>query len=176
MAIRTNDPDSHQKSLELGLLDMVVDAEPRMHGNFTSWVLYEDRFNFYGKGFSSIELTPESAKDLTLIYCPIAFDHSNRTILQHLEEANYFFKEKIELDSFTSVATFAKTGIGLAVLPQRLAEVHSARKELSKVSVKGFSPKGFGTHSICVTVIESQADRQRIKLLVRMLRDWFKTS
>lgn len=175
ITIKTNEPSLHHKALELGLLDMVVDAEPRMLGDFISWVLYEDRFNFYGKAADElVDLDPNSISDMPLIYCPQAFDHQNKSILHHLEEAGYYFKEKIELDSFTSVATFAKKGLGLSVLPNRLAEIHLSPRGLEKVGLKGFAGKGFGAHSIYATTSSSQADQQRIKVLVRLLREWFK--
>lgn len=175
LAIRTSGAFQHQKVLENAELDMLVDAEPRIVGDFTSWVLYEDKFNFYGQnGALEQELNTEAASSLPLIYCPTAFDQDNKSILQHLEVKGYLFKEKIELDSFTAVATFTKTGLGLGILPQRLASASVKSKLLCGIAMKGFSPKGFGTHNICATVRSSSVDDKRIRLLVKLLREWFK--
>jgi DNA-binding transcriptional LysR family regulator len=175
LAISTHVPLGHHKALELGHLDMIVDSEPRVLGDFTSWMLYEDRFNFYGKKKEfSAELTPESARNLTLIYCPAAFDEDNKSILQHLEERGYFFRDKMELDSFTSVASFCEKGLGIAVLPQRLAATYLTSKSLSLIAMKDFPAKGFGAHSICATVRAAAAHDKRILLIVKLLRGWFK--
>lgn len=175
VSIKTNSRISHQDALASGQLDLLVDAEPRTVGDFTSWVLYEDRFNFYGKKDSvPLELSPDKTNSLSLIYCPNAFDSENKRILQHLEESGYHFKEKIELDSFPAVATFTKNGIGVGVLPQRLAESHLSSRHFSPVSLKGFSQKGFGVHSICATIRSASANDKRIRLLVKLLKERFK--
>jgi DNA-binding transcriptional LysR family regulator len=176
VAIRTNGQFNHNKMLESGQIDLLLDAEPRITGDFTSWNIYEDRFNFYGKKdiVPSI-LNPDLIENLTLIYCPAAFDSKNKRILNHLEEAQYFFKERIELDSFPAVATFAKNGNGIAVLPERLAEPYLNSKQLVLISLKGFSKKGFGPHNICATVRLGSEKDMRIKLILKLLREWFKT-
>lgn len=172
LSLRTN--GDHPRALEDGELDILVDAEPRVRGDFTSWTLYEDRFGFHGaSGKVPSSLTPEDAPAMTLIFSPVAFDGENKGILRHLEEKGYFFGEKVELDSFTAVRTFARTGLGLAVLPQRLAE-DSNRKDLAPVALKGFPAKGFGSHSICATIRSSRTDDPRLRLLVKALRENFK--
>ncbi len=175
LSIRTNGPSLNQSALESGQLDILVDAEPRLLGNFTSWTLYKDKFNFYAKkGSLPAELYPENITNIPLIYCPLAFDENNKSILTYLQEAGYQFKETIELDSFTTSSTFGKNGIGLCVLPQRLAEEAIKSKKLVKISMEGFSPKGFGTHSICATVRSSSDDDRRLRSLVKLLKEWFK--
>jgi DNA-binding transcriptional LysR family regulator len=173
LLIRTSGSFNHKQALESGELDVLVDAEPRVLGDIMSWTLYEDRFNFYGvmEKLPS-NLSPESIGNLPLIFSPSAFDRDNKNILQHLEERGYFFKEKMELDSFCAVRTFCNTGMGLAVLPLRLAE--SSIGALSQVSLKGFPQRGFGTHSICASVKSNRADDYRIRVLVKALRERFK--
>ncbi len=176
LSITTHSPARYQKAIEEGLLDLLVDAEPRLFGEVTSWVLYDDRFNFYGRKASiPPEVTTEEARNLTLIYCPQACDENNKSILRHLEENGYFFREKIELDSFTSVATFGEKGLGVAVLPQRLASSYVSSKRISHISLKGFPMTGFGRHSICATTRSVLAEDKRIRLVIKMLKAWFKT-
>lgn len=175
ITIRTSSEFVHQRKLESGELDLLVDAEPRLVGDFTSWALYEDRFNFYGKkGIVPATLTNTEIKDMTLVYQPTAYDSENRNILNHLEEAGYHFKEKIELDSFVAVTTFVKSGVGIGVIPQRLAETHVATKHISPISLKGISAKGFGSHTIYATVRSSSIDDKRIRTVVKALREEFK--
>ncbi|MGZ3802502.1 MAG: LysR family transcriptional regulator substrate-binding protein, partial [Bdellovibrio sp.] len=175
LSIKTNNISNNLKDLESGQLDMLVDAEPRVVGDFSSWVLYRDHFNFYGKK-SAIpnNLTPETIEKIPLVSCPSAFDQENKTILYHLEEKGYYFKEKIELDSFTAVATFCKKGLGLGVLPQKLAASSVESGKLAEITLKGFSQKGFGIHSICATAKSDSTDNPRIRFLLKLLKNWFK--
>ena len=175
ITIRTSTEFVHQRKLESGELDLLIDAEPRLVGEFTSWALYEDRFNFYGKkGIVPATLTNADTKNLPLVYQPTAYDSKNRNILSHLEEAGYHFKEKIELDSFVAVTTFVKSGVGIGVIPQRLAETHIATKHISPISVKGISSKGFGSHTLYATARSSSIDDKRIRAVVKALREKFK--
>jgi DNA-binding transcriptional LysR family regulator len=173
LSIHTSEMFHHQKALEVGEIDILVDTEARITGDLISWKLYEDRFNFYMPKSNIKEWTPETIDSLTLIYCPTAIDGDNKKITQHLEEKGYFFKEKIELDSFTSVIAFAKKGLGLAVLPQRLAENSIKSRLFQRTTLVNFSHKGFGVHHFTATIHESRKDDPRIRFLVRSLKDWF---
>lgn len=109
LLIKTSAASGHQAALRKGLLDAVVDAEPRMRDDLTSWRLYEDRFAFFASPSAGLEnIVPANARGIALLYCPAAFDSENRHLLQHLEEKNYDFTEKMEFDSFTAVKTFAE--------------------------------------------------------------------
>lgn len=174
LSIHSSEVLSHKESLEQGKIDILVDAEPRLSEELISWELYEDRFNFYTAKKKIEILTPQSIGSLALIYSPLAFDRNNKKITQHLEEKGYFFNEIIELDSFTSVMAFAKKGLGLAVLPQRLAEVSTNGRQLHLFSLDNFSAKGFGIHNFTATIHESRKDDPRIRFLIRHLREWFK--
>lgn len=175
ITIRTSNSSSHQAALDKGELDVLVDAEPRLVGDFTSWRLYDDTFCFYGApGKIPSSLDPSSIGTIPLIFCPTAFDRENRTILQLLEERGYFFNEKMELDSFPTVKAFAQSGMGLAVLPRRLAESFALPRQLAKINMKGLSAIGMGPHSIYATVRSNRTDDPRIKLLLKELRKWFK--
>lgn len=165
---------SHSQSLALGEIDILIDAEPRLSGGAISWNLYEDRFNFYCRKSLSDDLTPVMITDTTLIFNPNAFDNENKKILQHLEERGYFFKERLEFDSFMAVLAFARKGVGLAILPNRLAHADVEGGRLKRSLLKGFPLNGFGQHQFAATVMESKKDDQRIKTLIQALRSWLR--
>jgi DNA-binding transcriptional LysR family regulator len=161
------------RALEREDIDIIVDAEPRLSDQLISWDLYSDRFNFYMRT-NAKSLNPETIGSMPLIYSPNAYDQDGKKIIPHLEENGYFFKERIELDSFMAVLAFAKKGVGLAVLPNRLAEASAAGGHLHSVNLKGFSPKGFGTHNFSATILEKRKDDARLRFLIQMLKKWFK--
>ncbi len=173
LSIKTNGASHHLSLLQQGLLDIVVDAEPQISGDFVSWVLYEDKFNFYAKPGFLDSLEPELAKDIPLIYVPEAFDAEGKRIQHHLNEAGYFFKEMIELDSFTAVRTFCLQGWGVAVLPERLAKSHLQESQLQVVRLKSFSTHGFGGHSICATLRANRSEDARLRHLIKNLKSHF---
>jgi DNA-binding transcriptional LysR family regulator len=174
LSVFTSDPIDHVRSLEREDIDILVDAEPRLSDQLISWDLYSDRFNFYMRGHTVKSLNPETIGDLPLIYSPGAYDQDGKKIAQHLEENGYFFKERIELDSFMAVLAFAKKGLGLAVLPNRLAEVSVTASQIHSVQLKGFAAKGFGTHNFSATILEKRKDDPRLRFLIQTLKRWFK--
>ncbi|HWU43628.1 MAG TPA: substrate-binding domain-containing protein, partial [Bdellovibrio sp.] len=174
ISIYTSDPDKHLRSLENENIDMIVDAEPRISDKLISWSLYSDRFNFFSRAHMDHVQTFETLKSLPLIYSPNAYDSDGKKINQHLEEKGFFFREHIELDSFMAVLAFAKKGIGLAVLPNRLAEASLEDRKIHSVNLQGFSSKGFGSHEFAATILDSRKDDPRLRFLIQFLKKWFK--
>lgn len=174
ISIFTSDSISHQEALANGRIDILVDAEPRLSDELISWNLYEDRFNFFMSKNKADELTSKLIDSTPLIYSPAAFDFENRRIMQHLEEKGYHFKERMEFDSFMAVLAFAKKGLGLAVLPNRLAQSAVIAGQLRYVSVKGFSSKGFGSHHFAATIQDARKNDPRLRFLVTELKNWFR--
>lgn len=174
ISILTTDPEDHQRSLRNGVIDVLVDSEPRLSDEIITWSLYEDRFNFYLKPGTNKIPEEHLTETMPLIYSPSAVDHENKSILQSLEERGYYFKERIELDSFMAVKAFARNGVGLAVLPQRVAEAPGENRQLDRLALKNFPVKGFGAHTFAASILESRKDDPRIRQFIRSLKNWFK--
>jgi DNA-binding transcriptional LysR family regulator len=174
ISIFTSESISHAEALAGGRIDILVDAEPRLSDQLISWNLYEDRFGFFMSKSKAEEWEAGSTDSAPLIYSPAAFDFENKRILQHLEEKGYHFKERMEFDSFMAVLAFAKKGLGLAVLPNRLAHAAVNAGQLRRVSLKGFSSKGFGPHHFAATIRENRKDDPRLRLLISELKGWFR--
>ena len=174
-SIFTNESMSHIKALERGEIDLLVDAEPRLNGDFVSYKLYDDRFNFFSKEKVSKYVTPETCNTQPLIFSPAAFDENGQKILHHLESAGFQFRERMEMDSFNAVMAYAKAGLGLAVLPQRLAKSAVEEGSLNPVRVAGFTASGFGRHSFMATLHDSRKDDHRLIFLIRSLKQWCKS-
>lgn len=172
LSIFTSESLSHSRALQEGEIDVLIDSEPRIDARVISWNLYEDRFAFYMSPKVARDLAPETLGGLPLISSPSAFDQDNRKISQHLDMAGYDFRERLEFDSFTAVLAMARKGVGLAVLPVRLAESSVKAKRLEQVALKGFSAKGFGPHHFSATVLENRKDDPRTKFLIHELRSW----
>ncbi len=164
VSLKTNSQNGHLADLSAGLLDLLVDAEPRAHAGLTLWPLYSDRFSFYSQ--KKIELTPDSASGLSLLWVRGVFDESNLTLEQHLSQGGYRFQREYTFDSFATVKRMAAKGLGVAILPQRLAEKDG---ELHRIRARGLK-EGFGPHRIYATVSPRKENDPRVKTLVGLLK------
>ncbi len=173
ISLKTSSEIQQLELLARGEIDILVDAEPRITGDFISWPLYKDKFNFFFKSGAIRELDPVSSRHLTLIYVPQAIDSDNRSPLFHLETNGYTFSKKMALDSFTTAQSFCEKGIGLAILPTRLQE--AGKSHTSFVKLDGFQARGFGEHTICATIRASDVKTPRIEQFVKNLKKWFKS-
>jgi DNA-binding transcriptional LysR family regulator len=172
ISLKTSSEVKKLDLLEQGEIDILVDSEPRVTGDFVSWPLYKDKFNFFYKADKILELNPISSRNLTLIFVPQAIDSENRSPLYHLETVGYSFSKRIALDSFTTAQSFCAKGIGLAILPMRLQEI--GKLSTSLVKLEGFSIRGFGEHTICATIRSSDTNTPRISHFIKNLKKWFK--
>lgn len=165
LSLKTDSQRSHLEELNNGTLDLLVDAEPRHRRNLAMWPLYTDRFSFYATK-TTTELNPETAKGLTLLFVRNAFDEDDVAIEGHLKNVGYQFQQEYTFDSFTTVKRMAEKGLGVAVLPQRLADKEG---KLKLIKAKGFK-EGFGHHGIFATVSPHRENDKRVKTLVSLLR------
>lgn len=172
LCIRTYSPSGHLTDFNSGLIDLLVDSEPRIIGDVVSYPLYADHFNIFGAPQLKLKnLTSESTKPLALLYVSSAFDEKNITIEDHLKKRNYRFSRRYAFDSFATVKRLAIRGLGIAVLPQRLADEDVRAKHLVNIHLEGFSRGGFGPHKIYASFKESAKGDARIKAVFRLLKD-----
>lgn len=172
LCIRTYSPTQHGGDLEAGLIDLLVDAEPRSLGEVSSFPLYTDRFGFYGlREFASSELNPSTASSFALLQVASAFDEKNISIEGHLHQRGYRFSRKYSFDSFATVKRLATKGLGIAVLPHRLAAEDLKTKRLHSLRLSGFPREGFGTHRIYASFSSRSREDQRLRLLFRLLKE-----
>jgi DNA-binding transcriptional LysR family regulator len=176
--LKTNAEKDHFRALEDGSVDIVVDAEPKQREGFISWALYTDQFSLFAQRVVSSKRKNEGeGVSRPFIYVPHASDQTGkslRVIIDH--QWSGLFKEEIQLDSFSTVLRFVMKGVGIGVLPIRLA-----KQELINSNIEVFKPKGhkgvfnFGEHRICATVLDKRRDDVRLKSLVELLRKFIKS-
>jgi DNA-binding transcriptional LysR family regulator len=174
LSLRTGSQESHNQGLNIGTMDMLVDAEPRLFGENRSWPLYTDAFAFYARSSASHELTPESAKAMALVYVPKIFDKNDVSLEEHLKRQGYAFKKEYIFDSFSTVKRLALRGLGVAILPIRLATEDVSANRLRRLSAKGFAKDGFATHTVCATLSAKRVGDARLKLMIRELKKFLK--
>lgn len=163
----TRNEKDHWSKLVFGSLDAIVDAEPKVDYQWDSHVLYTDLFNFFvSKKYG------EDAGTKNLIYVEKAYDENGLSIRDHCVKNQVQFSESYKLDTFISVKAFSLAGLGIGVLPERLAKSDLEAGRLKRISIKGFSNRGFGRHRICFSITPSGRADLRIKLLQQELKKY----
>lgn len=175
VSVRTSSGQNVFHQLTEGKIDLLVDAETRASDLTTSWALYTERFGFYA-AFSERgkALSPDDTKSETLLYVPNAQDEAGIAIEHHIKLQDYSFRQEGVFDSFATVKRLAVRGLGIAVLPMRLAEEDIKARRLAPISLQGFSQQGFGKHTIYATISTHRSQDQRVKKVISMLRAHFK--
>jgi DNA-binding transcriptional LysR family regulator len=108
---------------------------------------------------------------LALLYVASAFDEKNISIEGHLRQRGYRFTRKYAFDSFATVKRLATRGLGIAVLPTRLAAEDVKAKRLHPLRLAGFVREGFGTHRIYASFSDRSQEDQRLRSLFRLLKE-----
>ncbi len=180
LSVKTNFYQDPLADLVSGRVDLLVDAEPQVKTSLISWPLYSDKFSFFvSPAFGNKRISPSEATAENIIFVQKAFDENRLTIDDHLQQAGYRFARQYCFDSFSTVKRLCIKGMGIAVLPKRLAEYDVKQKLIKPISLKGFSTDGFGRHSICATVVSENGKDLRLKKLIALLKshlDQFRTA
>jgi DNA-binding transcriptional LysR family regulator len=134
----------------------------------TQFELYQDYFGFFCSRGNE-ELSPKTP----LIYVSTAKDGKGRTIEKTLKEARIGRLHQYDLDSFDSVKALVSEGLGVGVLPVRLAAQSVQSGELLPVSMPGIG-KRFGQHQFYCSLLTQDMDDVRIATTVKELSAWCK--
>jgi DNA-binding transcriptional LysR family regulator len=165
LALRTADGSRHRERLLHGSIDLVVEACPDENEKVTSIRVGTDCFGVY------IPKGAPDFKQLPWVYVPYAKDDEGKFISDLLREQGISPREVYELDTFAAVLEFVAAGIGVGVLPGRLA-----RKVIKFGMIRRYPsiPKDFGTHSICASFLNENRNDPRIASATRSLREYLK--
>jgi DNA-binding transcriptional LysR family regulator len=166
LALRTADGSRHRERLLHGSMDLVVEACPDENEKIISIRVGTDCFGaYFPKGALESKLLP-------WVYVPGAKSDEGKFISDLLREQGISPREAYELDTFSAVLEFVAAGIGVGVLPGRLA-----RKVLKYGTIRRSPsiPKDFGTHSICASFLSENRNDPRIAATIRSLKEYLKS-
>ena len=169
ISIKTSQKHHHISALQNGNIDLLIDAEPRLVGENDSFPIFRDSFSFYIKS----NLAKKDFSTCSIIFVPDAFDEKNKSLRMYVSESQLGKNESIELDSFTTARTFCEEGLGLAILPSRLARASVKNGLITQVGIGNFKRK-FGKHTIYLTTHTRKTQDSRIQLLKKELKSYFK--
>ena len=134
-------------------------------------ILYRDTFRPYGAPNSV--LNSDGHKSSSVIYVARARDQKGLSIRDHLLSGGVSPNDlAYELDTFSSAQEFALAGLGIAILPNRLAQCRLRDGKLKPAQLVNLPMQGFGEHRICASYLEENRTDPRIKTVLKHLRNF----
>jgi len=142
-------------------VDLILSVNPPTHRSVQSTVLFHDEYRLYRHP----SMMP-SAKTPLLVF-EQATDAKGRTLGSHVRASRHASRRRFSCASFEAVAALTSEGLGVGVLPARVAERSLAGREL--VEVEDGGPWRFGRHPIAVSFLAHRAGDPAIVWLQRAL-------
>ena len=160
-----------QTLVEQGQLDMGLTIEPKEGANVEVLNLWKDRFMLY----ASKELTPsyESLEEAPLIYMPQAFGGPKPDILKDYFQDKSKSKQRVEYhtSSLESVKELTIKGIGIGLLPTRVAQQDVEAKKLKLCPFGKFPKKGIAEHNVGVVYLRQHHQSKTLQSLIKELKN-----
>ncbi len=152
--------------------DIIVTIEPKPSRRVSVIPLYSDVFRFYGskETFKKLSSSLKSSRrsdagqinldDVPFITFPTALSHNGETLEESLEKLGFKGAKFHDVESFEAAKEICAAGIGIGVLPTRVARSAVESKKLFQIALPGFDAEGFAKHQICMaTLNESRSSR-----------------
>ena len=97
-------------------VDLILSVNPPTHRSVRSTVLFGDEYRLYRD--PSLTVSPRTP----LIVFEDAADAKGKTIASHVRSSRHARRRKFMCASFEVVAALTATGLGLGILPSRVAQ------------------------------------------------------
>lgn len=160
-------------------IDLAITVETPLDTRLLTEDLYTDTFSFYGKeswlrsgfkgkkGQSLYKLDASDIHKLPLISFSEALAENGRPLEQEIYRFGINDSRVHIVESFEIALEFCLQGIGLTVLPNRVASVQYKNKKLAKVQIKDLKTINFSKHRICLS---SHRDDRHQAVLSEVIR------
>lgn len=156
ISLKTSSSSNLMEELKMNRLDMIVSVNPKPHKSVISKTLYRDTFAFYSKS-SNID-----SKNLSFIGVRKATDGAGKSVESYLDDFKLSKFDWIDCASFETVKALSAEGLGIAILPQRVAVPLLRQRVLVQLSLPKV-PKDFGEHSVGYSYLKSRETDSAIK-------------
>lgn len=150
------------RQVEEGRLDGALCVTPQVPRGCESVEIYEDRYDFFA---GADPFVPN-----TLVTLLDAEDNRGLSISSHLKRTSLSGYHLIGAPSFEVAAAMIRSGLGVGVLPRRVAEADSKRGWFKKWSGRGVPSGGFGPHSFRFVRRKVRQKDPVLDLLLELIR------
>lgn len=165
--ITTGRSSQMQEKIEAGELDLILVIEPKSNSKVTVEKIHKDSFKFYES--TKMKKVYSDIQDAPLIMMPSALAGK-----QSLEDVLYSFqlshKKIYKNSSLESVKELTLNGIGIGLLPQKVAKESIQKKLLREVKIANSPSKGVGEHLLGIAYQKERKNSPLIKALIQELK------
>ncbi len=162
-------------------IDVSISVNSQNVKDVRSTFLYEDFFSFYisvglaeelglAKTAGEARLSRESVKKLELILFPDLASQRQRDKTKKTGSDSLEFARTIEVGSFEAARELCRSGLGVAMLPNRVA-AYSSTKLLS-CRISDASEARFSPHGIFASVLERNSSQLAHSCLIKELENF----
>lgn len=163
---RSNENISSLISKDIDYSILVEPGELRQSLDLTKVPLYTDTYSVFSKKGSS-------KGDKNFIYVGDAFSDKNQTLDALLKPYLKDYQE-LRLDSFEVCRELIKKGVGIGILPNRVAEEDLKSGLIERVNFKGFKRKKFGEHTIYECYLKEKSQDKKVKEFSKVVKNVLK--
>lgn len=168
LELTTERSHSIQTMVDEGRLDIGLIIEPKPTAESYVVDVATDVFKVYGTRTISKKGIDDST---SLIFMPDAISGGGHQRLSADVKEVQGFKKLFRTSSLESTKELIASGVGVGLLPERIAQDTVKSGRLQEVSVKGFAKKGIGRHQIGMVISKSKRSSAVIKTLVHEVLD-----
>ncbi|MGE0396852.1 MAG: LysR family transcriptional regulator [Kofleriaceae bacterium] len=145
--------------------DLILTVNPRSHRDVVSKVLFRDEYRVYRAPNLTV------SKRTPMLAFATAGDARGKTIDKYLESSHHARRRRFVCESFEVASALATAGIGLGILPTRVAQRSVRRGELVEADADT-APWRFGSHPIAVSFLAHRLGDSAIVWLQRALEQY----
>jgi DNA-binding transcriptional LysR family regulator len=168
ISLRTGRSEALEKSVLKGEVDFIVSVSPKKHRGLASVELYRDHFELYV--LNGVNPTAMS----TVIAFHEAIANFETTVRASLEKYGPHVKRRITTDSFEVVRAMTAGGVGIGVMPTRIASATFFQQQgASLIPITGGAMKGASEHVIAASYLESRKEHPLIRSMLKMIQAKF---
>ena len=152
--------------LRKNLVDAVLSVNPPNYSNVVSKKIFDDYYSYY----QSPQL--ETVKSAPLIYFPGARDIDGRKLGSYVKDSGFKSNPKFACESFEPIRALAKAGLGIAILPTRVAANDLKSGALTECRLDFSAQKKFGKHSVFFSYLKHRQGDSNILWLYRAIENY----
>ncbi|MGE0614510.1 MAG: LysR family transcriptional regulator [Bacteriovoracia bacterium] len=150
------------KQIEAGTLDCGLCMVMGRHTRLEAVPLFSDRFGFY--------LRPGSQHTDEIITVPDASDQNGKTVSGHLRTFANLRARVLEVPSFEIAKAMTLAGLGIGVLPERVADPEVRQGHLRRAPMPSGVPASFGTHHFAFIRRKNSPEFPALQVFIDILR------
>lgn len=169
------------KRLRNKKIDMALTIEPPYQTDLIHKDLYYDKFSFYcshrhvgkyglvKKGTHRFTLVKSDFDRASFICFGDALGEGARPLSESLVKSGFSLENINEVESFEITLEFCLKGLGIAVLPNRVARDSYHKDKLVKVDIPGLQTIDFGRHRISFSCLKHNQEMEKFEFLSEKL-------